>query len=244
MMGKPLCPYTDLLDHPNSGIAFVCGAGTSLELDYAQHPRKDIIHKHTVISVNSSIMMMPWGSGSIDNRYWISNDALCRRWGYWRQVMSANAIKIVRDSWKPYFSDIPDFYQFWPRPTSENIIQPKDLGLAYCSSVPSAIDFCIQSGYKKIVLLGVDHYMIDGKSHFWQFWSKDKWPSGWQMLLSPKKQQQNVFENYNQMAFSALDDFAKIKSVEIINTNPKSNVEVFDKLPLDQVLYEFEGHSE
>lgn len=231
-----LPPYTDLLKRHEGQTAIICGAGPSLELEFNQHHRREAIHAHTVFAVNSAIMNVDWDEGSPERRYWISNDALCRRWGYWKNVMRSRATRIVRDSWEKYYDEIPDFYYFWRRPTAEGIVNSEDDGLAYCSSVPSSLDFAIQSGHKRIILLGVDHRMTDGKSHFYQFWPISKWPKGWQMLLASQSQQKSVFVDYNALAFSALKIFADEKGVEVFNANPMSKVEAFPKITLDEAL--------
>lgn len=231
-----MIPYTDLVGW-RSGTAFIFGAGPSAELDFNRNPRKDLVFERPVVSVNSSIMLMPWQDESSPlHRFWISNDALCRKWGYWDLVLSARANRIVRDSWMKYADELEGFFFFWPRPTSEGVINPDDDGLAYCSSVPSSIDFCIQAGYDKVVLIGVDQSMHEGRSHFWQFWPKDKWPKGWQFLLAPQSQQRNVFSNYNNIAFEALSEFAVSKNVEIVNTSPFADDLPFTKQSLDEAI--------
>jgi hypothetical protein len=89
---------------------------------------------------------MPWQTCTPDNLYWVSNDALVRWWDYWQKIKASKATRVVRDSWKKYEKELKDFYYFWPRPTSEGICNPDDEGLAYCSSVPTSIDLCVQMG--------------------------------------------------------------------------------------------------
>jgi len=226
--------YIDFVNKHTNEIAFVVGAGTSL-LEVYNSPLLEHIHNHVVVSVNSSFIMMPWAGGSPEKRYWISNDALCRRWNWWPLVKKSACNKIVRDSWKPHFHEIPDFHTFHIRPTSEGIINPDDTGLAYCSSVPSGIDLCIQMGCKCIYLLGVDQYMIGEKSHFWQYLPKEKQPRRIDFMMAPHKQQKDAFK-YNDMAYPALKKFAEIKNVTIYNCNPSSRVEVFDKISFTDAI--------
>ncbi len=233
-MTLKLKPYTTLLNKHKGKNAFILGAGTSL-LEFSNHPNFDSIHDHVVISVNSTIIIMPWADGSKDKRYWISNDALCRRWTYWPFVKKCKAIKIVRDSWKKYYDEIPDFLYFWPRPTSESIVNPEDKGLAYCSSVPTAIDLAIQMGCKKIFLLGVDHYRSKKRSHFWECYTKDRQPV---MSLGglPKWPQQKQVFDFNTKAYAALAKFAEFSGSEIINCNPKTKVSAFKTQSFDASL--------
>jgi hypothetical protein len=229
-----LKPYTILKGKHEGETAFVVGAGTSL-LECLKTPRWDEIHDHVVVSINSSFIEMAWGSGDPDRRYWISNDALCRWWDYFQQVKKAKANRIVRNSWEKYYKEIPDFLYFWPRPTSEGICKPEDEGLAYCSSVPTGIDLCIQMGVKRIFLLGVDQYQKDGKSHFWQFYRPGEQPRRIDRRLASWGEQTNAF-NYNDIAYPALKKLADVKGVEVFNCNPESRVDAFDKITFEQAL--------
>jgi len=227
-------PYTKFLDQYPGETAFVVGAGTSLFGIY-RHEHLEEIHNHIVVSVNSSFIMMPWADGNSDRRFWISNDALCRRWNWWPQVKKAKSHRIVRDSWKEHYPEIPDFYKFWPRPTSEDVINPGDDGLAYCSSIPSGIDLCLQMGCKRIFLLGVDQYMIGVKSHFWQYFPVKSQPKRIDFTMATHSQQRMAFK-YNDMAYPALKGFADHKGAEIFNCSPTSRVEVFPRITFDEAL--------
>jgi hypothetical protein len=218
-----LHPYTTLKGKHKGEVAFVVGAGTSL-FGLNLTP----IHKHVVISVNSSILAMPWQEGTLERRFWISNDALCRRWTYWSMVKSAKATRIVRNSWEKYYSEIPDFLYFCPRPTPEGIINPKDEGLAYCSSVPSGLDLALQMGCRTVFLLGVDHYATSGRTHFWQFWAKCDQPK--MKGLQPSFISQRATFRYNDIAYEALNGFAKHLGVPVYNCNPLSLVRTFPRI--------------
>lgn len=168
-------------------------------------------------------MTMPWRGQKLlgcnvdpDRCYWISNDALCRRWSWWELVKHSNCTKVVRDSWLKYEDELDGFLYFSPRPTSEGVINSADKGLAYCSSVPSAIDLAIQMGCTSIVLLGVDNGFRSGYTHFWQFWDKKDHPVASRPAQGPLEQQEKVFK-INEMAYEALHHFAREKGVGIVN---------------------------
>ena len=76
-----------------------------------------------------------------------------------------------------------------------------------------------------------DHYIVDGKTHFWEYFPKDKQPRG---PKSPIQQQESVFE-FNNLAFNALKDFANFRNVKIFNCNMKSKVDVFEKIDFNDV---------
>jgi len=205
---------------------FVVGAGPSLyQISRLQEFQKEIF-KHPVISVNSSILVMPWYDGKPDDRYWISNDALVMRWTYWPKVQKSKCIKIVRNSWEKYHDTVKNFLIFNPRKTSENIINPDDIGLAYCSSIPSGVDLAIQMSCRMIFLLGVDHYMDKFRSHFWQYWHMRNQPKG---PLSPQQQQKSSF-GFSVQTYNALKKFAKSRGIKIYNCSKDSKLDVFKKI--------------
>ena len=233
--------YTSLINSHVNETIFILGAGTSLH-SAMQSPLFNRIFDQVVIAVNSSIMATSWvdkdpGANIKRNRLFLSNDALCRRWSYWNTVKQCNAIKIVRDSWLKYIDELTDFLIFSPRPTPEDVINPEDTGLAYCSSVPTAIDLAIQMGCSKIYILGLDHYMTGKYSHFWQLWPRNKWPTRTDSILAmaTHAQQQKVFP-VNMKAFSALNGFADIKNVKVYNCNPLSKVECFEKIKFEETM--------
>jgi hypothetical protein len=229
-----LQPYTIFKGVHYNEDAFVLGAGPSL-LECFEHPEFANIYEKVVVSVNSSFILMPWHEESDKNRYWISNDALCRWWSYWPSLVRAKANRIVRNSWSKHYAEIPDFYYFWPRPTNEGICNAEDEGLAYCSSVPSALDLCIQMGCKRVFLLGVDHYKKQGKTHFWQFLPEERQPRRIDRKMAGWHEQQKAFE-YNDLAYPALKKLADEKEVEVFNCSIDSVVDVFKKISFSQAL--------
>ena len=250
-----LKPYT-ILKHEYAGEkrAWVIGAGTSLYYEWMQCTDRNKIFDDLVISVNSSIWTMPWfEDGEHPNklikeeiksdrrkRVWLSNDSLARIWGYWPHLRSkrCKCVRIVRDSWKPYYNELhEDDLYFSPRKTAEDIIDPGEENLAYCSSVPSGIDFAIQMSCKEVMVLGLDHYFLpDGKSHFWQLLEKRFQPIRQDRGMTPLHMQKEVFEKYNNKAFKALENFAKIKRTKILNCSPLSHVDVFEKTSFQDII--------
>jgi hypothetical protein len=215
---------------------FILGAGPSLYYNFCCSFRKDKIDEHVVISVNSGILATEWDTTpDTGKRFWLSNDALCRKWSWWKKVMNSNATKIVRNSWLKYEKELPDFLMFKPRPTSEGVIGEGDHGLSYCSSVPSSIDLAIQLGCKSIFLLGVDHFDKDGVDHFWQYFSKKDRPRQLAPAQANFSQQKKVFP-INDLAYEALAKFAIIKGVEIYNCSIDSKVTNFKHIHFEVAL--------
>jgi len=215
--------YTQLIDKHKGENAFVLGAGCSLYFN-TKEPLFSKLHEYgIVIAVNSAVL----ADKKFD--YWVSNDSLCRRWSWWKNVKKGKGIKVVRNSWLEFKKDLDGFLYFKPRPTSEDIINSEDVGLCYCSSVPSSIDLAIQMGCKKIFILGLDHTDHSGKDHFWQLWPSNLRPSAHPPAQGPWHQQSSLFPIHLK-AYKALKKFAKEKNVEIYNCNPKSKVEVFKKI--------------
>lgn len=221
---------SDLYKIHNKKKCFIVGAGPSLN-----NLCLDKIHNDVVISVNSSSMLMPWGHGSSEKRYWVSNDSLCLYWSYFvPYVCESNCNKIVRTSWKKYDNIISKygFRYFAPR-VKKNIVDPKDNGLFSVSSVPTSIDLAIFMGCNEIYLLGVDHCTIDGKSHFWQFWDNKKHPTLKTKQYTPSIKQQKHMFNMNINTFKILNEYAKSQSISIKNCSRVSVLDMFEKEDLD-----------
>jgi len=222
--------YKELIGKHDGEISFVLGAGTSL-YDLYQNYNFQKIFNYVVISINSSIMITNWKD--VDNKgYWISNDALCRRWSWWEEVEKSKCTKIVRDSWLKYKDELEDFLYFSPRPTSENIINTDDEGLCYCSSVASGIDLAIQMGCKKIFVCGLDHDIVSSYHHFWQLFDKDIQPRQIKPAQGSWEQQKSVFPIHLK-SYKALSEFAELKNTEIYNCSPLSKVNTFEKINID-----------
>lgn len=223
--------YNELRGKHFGETAFLFGAGPSLYEIYKSKYFHTIFN-HVVISVNSSIILMPWSGANHEasKSYWISNDSRCMRWSWWEKVKNSHCIKIVRDSWEPFEKELLGFYKFSPRPTSEGVIRKEDEGLAYCSSIPTAIDLAIQMGCKKILLLGVDHKKIKGIEHFWQYLSPK--PTYTKNPQDSWAYRQSIFDTYNKMAFKALNNFAKENDANIYNITGSygSNVKEFENI--------------
>lgn len=183
-------------------------------------------------------MILPWEiEGDPEKHFWISNDALCRNWSWWNNVLKAKCTKIVRNSWLKYKDELPGFIYFYPRPTSEDIVNPEDKGLCYCSSVVSALDLSLQMGSKKIFLLGVDQ-CLDKETkyhHYWQYFCHKNRPIQVTRAQGSWGQQEKVFK-YNNMAYKALKGFSEYKKAEIYNCNLESEVDVFKKISLEDML--------
>jgi hypothetical protein len=147
-------------------------------------------------------------------------------------VKNCIAINVDRSSWDKYFDEIPDFYVFLKREKPEHVVDPSDDGLCYCSSVPSAIDMALQMGCKQVMLLGVDHYALGDKTHFWQLWPKEQQPTG---TYAPINMQKKVF-NFSIQTYKALKEYANYMDAEIYNCNFDSKLKVFPNITFNDAL--------
>ncbi len=239
--------WTDLSDFKdiNSGSkCFVVGAGPSLAfLDISP------IHDHVVIAVNSSALLMPWNQeGDLSKRFWISNDVLCMRWDYFdTHVKTACCTKLIRTSWYKNHDQLKghNFRYFSPRHTGVPAktrpvkqLDPDDPGLCSVSSVPAAVDFAVLMGCKQVYLLGADHKMVHGNSHFWQFWDKSKWPQrkDKEKFFKPEKKHQVRVFDQNVRVFKALKKFASSKGTSIYNCSSRSALDLFKKIPFEEAF--------
>jgi hypothetical protein len=218
--------YTKLIDKHKGEDCFILAAGPSLfDVFYKEYKNyMDMFQDKVVISVNASIIAcmehLDWlGDGSsTDGRYWVSDDSLTTRWSWWKLVEQAKCTKVVRDSWlkQEHYGDIDGFLHFAARPTPEDVINKDDVGLAYCSSMPSAIDLAIQMGCKNIYLLGLDHEKRDGKIYYWEYFPKVSHPKQFKPGKPPWNVQKDMYK-INAMAYEALDKFAEEKGCNIYN---------------------------
>jgi hypothetical protein len=225
--------YTELIDRHKGKLCVILGAGPSLYDLCISHHFTEILN-HVVISVNSAFMPLAKLELDPEKHYWVSNDTLCRRWSYWKDIEKSKYVKVVRDSWLKYKKVMTNTLYFSPRPTSEDIIDPNDTGLCYCSSVPTSIDLAIQMGCKKIILFGVDQNDCDGRHHFWQLlYDRNNRPTANNPLIYDSwKKQQKVFE-FNNKAYKALKKFADLKNVEIYNCSSITKVTAFDRISIE-----------
>lgn len=238
---RDMQPWTDLSDlkdiHKNEKC-FILGAGPSIGFLNLTD-----LNKHVVISVNSSIMLLDWREGPKHNRYWISNDRLCVHWDYfWKYVIRSKCNKIVRTSWKKYDAEIRehDFRYFTPRKSEAIPLSDNDGGLCFVSSVPTAVDLSILMGCDRIYLVGVDHRMLHGNSHFWQFWNRKKWPRRKNKASNFRPEQKHQLEVFdkNLKVFQSLQEYAARKECVIKNCSNISMIELFEKITFAQALGE------
>jgi len=216
---------------------FIIGAGPSLrDVDLS------LIKNEITISVNSSILKTSWGvTGDERRRFWISCDILCMEWDYfWKKVIRTECTRIVRNSWarnEKQFKGI-DFRYYKPRRTRELPFANEPDCLLGTSSIVSSVDFAILLGCSSIYLVGVDHKMKDGNSHFWQFLpQKDRptrknKPSNFRPNL---RQQSRVFDS-NIRSFKVLKMYGKKKGVRIMNCSSRTAIDVFKKIPFEDAI--------
>jgi len=228
-------PYTDLSDFQNihqGRRCFVIGAGPSVAFMNLSPIEDDVI-----ITINSSILLFDWSVGSSTDRYWISNDTLCLQWDYfWSKVLRSNSQKIVRTSWKEHADKIlkHNFRFFKPRESESPPLSNDGKALCSVSSVPTAIDFALLTGCQEIYLLGVDHKMLHGNSHFWQFWPKEKWPQRKSKGKNFRPEQSHQIRKFeeNIATYQSLKELAESVGASIYNCSNNSVIEVFEKRPV------------
>jgi hypothetical protein len=90
-------------------------------------------------------------------------------------------------------------------------------------------------GLKNIYLLGIDQQIVGTRTHFWTYWPPHKQPKAQPWFMTPYEQQEKVFD-INVLAYTALREFALHKGATILNCNPDSKLDVFDKIPFGDVV--------
>jgi hypothetical protein len=223
--------YEELIGNNKTENCYILGAGVSL-FDISLNKRLYDINS-SIISVNSAILLA--NKINSPQKYWISNDSATTYWSYFKDLLNGDSEIIVRDSWKNYYEKISrDFYLFSARKDMDTKSNSDEFKLCGVSSVPSAIDLAIQIGYKKIFILGLDHYFYCGKSHFWQMWPKEDQPTTTQ-FFAPQNMQKKMFDE-NMMYYLKLNDFAKSKKCSIFNCNLNSKIKTFEKIEFEKTL--------
>jgi len=122
--------------------------------------------------------------------------------------------------------------------------------ISWCckNSGASAIDLAVKLGSIKIYILGIDMYLnpIKDRVHFHSGYPhKIKTPTKKQQqegLRTPRvpidlKHQEEVF-NRQLKSWGKIATDCELKDIEVINVNPKSRVDVFPKMSMQEVLDE------
>ena len=217
--------YVELLNDSKTDSIIILGTGTSLnDIDVTCFGNTDII------SVNASILKL---NKVIKAKYWLSSDPQCRKWSYYDDVKSHGCKLILRDTWKTYLKDTSNTYLFTTRRLSkEDLLNTSNKELCGCSSVPGAIDFAIQAGYKNLFLFGLDHYFLGSNRYFWQLWEKKKQPR-FLGTMATTHHQQRIFTQ-NNLAYEFLSYFSKSVGASIFNCNIRSKIENFEKIDIEE----------
>lgn len=224
------CNISDLYNTKTGETVNIIGAGCSLF-----HVNKEKLNRHDCIYSNSSALIIP--ESFEKQKIWLSIDRLSTRWSYFSEIVIPNkCLKLVSKNFNIYHDRLigNNFRYFEVRQTKiENIL---DNQLSGPSSVPAAIDLAIKMNYSKILLFGVDHRFIQGKSHFWQFYPKSKQPKCAGIINISLKEQKEVFDN-NMNSFIELNKIAKERKIEIINCNKIiTNIKVFPIVTINEGL--------
>lgn len=88
----------------------------------------------------------------------------------------------------------------------------------------AAINLAYHLGAKKIVLLGFDMKVINGKSHFHEGYDVHKKPD------------QRVYERLMLPSFDSMADLLKKQKVQVYNASPESAITCFQKIDLGQIF--------
>jgi len=111
-----------------------------------------------------------------------------------------------------------------------------DNKLSAPSSLPAAIDLALKMGYSKILLFGVDHRFIQGKSHFWQFYPPSKQPVCQGLKNIALKKQKEMFDKNIPFLKILKNTAAEIK-VSIINCSRRiTDLKVFPVIIVNEGL--------
>lgn len=210
----------------------ILGAGCSLF-----NVNKEKLEKHDCIYINSAALIIPESFNKDSLKIWLSIDRLSTRWSYFSEIVVPNkCLKFVAKNFDIYCGQLlgNNFRFFEVR--SEKISELYDNKLSGPSSVPAAIDLAMKMGYSKILLYGIDHRFIQGKSHFWQFYPKNKQPKCIGLKNISMREQKKVFDK-NLDSFVLLKKMADLYGIEIFNCcKITTSLKVFSLLNISEGL--------
>jgi len=224
-------------------IAFIVGAGTSLR---SQDPYK--LKDYVVFTVNSSILWCNWSD------FWVSDDQSVRFWDFFYQDLkySKTTVLLYEDKLKNQAELFGNRSVLFRHRTKYHFTKKyshtdkkNHIGQSR-TSLGSAIMVCYIMGFSRVCLLGVDGCRYAGKRYFWQFDGFDK----------PTRSDTRNVDNYSKVKKGSLETDTDLVNIgpywkklaynipnnfEVYNASPRTEIDVFPKIQLDQFLSQYPG---
>ncbi len=235
-----------------SGICWVIGGGSSISEQFnipddivpetmeefkVYGDYMSCIHKYRVIGVNIAAFLGNW----VDVAYWGDSDTYT---DYKAGFDAYTGLK-VSSAGKFADDDFPNI-KYLHRNMSKGITKNKDqVSWVTKNSGGSAVDLAHHLGAIRIFILGLDMYNSDKGRIHWHTGYPDKLKTlNIAQIKKGKrhprrkldKQQTDYLYKRQSMGWRHVAKEAKDLGIEIVNVNPKSNIDAFPKMSLDEVM--------
>lgn len=178
----------------------------------------EVLHDKNVIGVNAAFKIGSW----IDYIYFLDKDFMLT----YRPCLAGAGFSSKTVSALPY-SQLESWCNTVKGSPINGICAVPDTIAYNHNSGAGAINLAYHLGAKRIVLIGFDMKVIDNKQHFHGEYINSK-------LERPAEDKMTFSKG--MLAFPAIANDAEILGVEIINTSMDSALDMFEKIPLEDVL--------
>tara|TARA_Y100000310_G_scaffold57488_2_gene52735 strand:+ start:59619 stop:60320 length:702 start_codon:yes stop_codon:yes gene_type:complete len=226
---------SDVRDKFKGETIFIVGSGPSVH-----HTDTSILKGKICLAVNSGLLKYK----DIDFYGFISDDHAVRHWNYYRLLEKMDCVKFLfKDKLGKYskkFNNVCLFkHKSWFSPPNKyhlphglEITKEEPIIGARVSS-GSAVHIAYILGAKKIVLIGNDCRMREGKRYFWEYPGEEKGfrTNGDNSFKTNKRagfDQQSFIQYWNKLAEIN-------KDIEIIDAS-ESALSCFPKIPLERIV--------
>lgn len=193
------------------GETVVClGGGPSLTREQVEYCRE----RARVIAINDAYLLAPWA----DLLYFCD-----RRWFEWHadrpELKAFKGIKVTLD--EHVLKNHPEIRGV--KNTGRHGLETECPGVRTGrNSGYQVINLAVHLGVKRIVLLGYDMRVVEGRTH---------WHAG-----HPVPQRENIYEASMLPCFETLVAPLRAAGVAVLNATPESALTVFPMLPLEEAL--------
>jgi len=240
-----------------SGSCWIIGGGSSVSEQFnipddfiPESPKEfktygdymSCIHKYRVIGVNIAAFLGDW----VDVAYWGDSDTYTE---HKSQFNTYAGLKV--SSAGKFSSDSFDSIKYLHRNMSKGLTKNRSqVSWITKNSGGSAIDLAHHLGATRIFILGLDMYSFnDGRVHWHTGYpDKSKTPNFFQTKRGkkcpkniPDKEKSEYLFKKQSVGWGRVATDAKKLGIEIINVNPKSNINAFLKMSLSDVMEMLNG---
>lgn len=220
---------------------FVIGAGSSIYFQNLK-PLKDFV----TIAVNSGQLAIK------DPTYFVSDDWSVANWSYFYQDLINSNTKLLLyedklSTYAPLFGGRAYLFKHRQGYNITDKYSHSNKNYHICqsrTSFGSAIHIAHIMGCSKICLLGLDCFRTQDKRYFWQFWDRNKQPrrkdgiSNDSFIKTINNGKSTDTDLEDMLVYWKNKGEVINKKCNVYNASPKSAVEVFTKVNLEDFIKE------